>query len=150
MCYRSTVVTKSYSVERTIDARPQRVWELLTDADGYPSWNPAVVSLNGRIADGETIKLVATVNPGRTFTLAVSGVEPPSAMVWSDGMPLGLFRAVRTFSLRTVDFDRTEFSMQERYSGPMAGLIVRAIPDLSESFAQFADGLKDAAESGAS
>lgn len=36
MCYRSTVVTKSYSVERTIDARPQRVWELLTDADGYP------------------------------------------------------------------------------------------------------------------
>jgi hypothetical protein len=45
---------------------------------------------------------------------------------------------------------RTEFSMQERYSGLLAGLITRAIPDLSESFARFADGLKRAAESGPS
>jgi hypothetical protein len=52
------VVTKSYSVERTIDASP------------------------------------------------LSDVEPPSAMVWSDGMPLGLFPGVRTFSLRAVDGDR--------------------------------------------
>jgi hypothetical protein len=40
--------------------------------------------------------------------------------------------------------------MQERYSGPLARLIARAIPDLTESFAQFADGLKRAAESGPS
>ncbi|MEN3283887.1 MAG: hypothetical protein V7607_5027 [Solirubrobacteraceae bacterium] len=144
------MVTKSYSVERTIDASPQRVWELLADADGYARWNPAVVSLSGCIAGGETIKLVSTVNPGRTFSLAVSDVEPPNTMVWSDGMPLGLFRGVRTFSLRAVGAERTEFSMQERYSGPLSGLITRAIPDLSESFAQFADGLKRAAESGPS
>jgi hypothetical protein len=144
------MVTKSYSVERTIDASPQRVWALLAHADGYPRWNPAVVSLSGRIADGETIKLVSTVNPGRTFSLAVSDVEPPNAMVWSDGMPLGLFRGVRTFSLRAVGAERTEFSMHERYSGPLSGLIARAVPDLSESFAQFADGLKRAAEAGPS
>lgn len=144
------MATKTYSVERAIDASPQRVWELLADADAYPRWNPAVVSLSGRIADGETIKLVSTVNAGRTFSLAVSNVEPASGMVWSDGMPLGLFRGVRTFSLRSVGADRTEFSMQERYSGLLSGLITRAIPDLSESFAQFADGLKRAAESGPS
>jgi uncharacterized protein YndB with AHSA1/START domain len=44
------VATKSYSVERTIDASPQRIWGLLADTDGYPRWNPAVVSLSGRIA----------------------------------------------------------------------------------------------------
>ena len=137
----------TYSVQRTIDAGPQRVWELLTDAGGYTGWNPAVVSLKGRIANGETIELVSTVNPGRTFSLAVSEVEPPTRMVWSDGMPLGLFRGVRTFSLRPVGADRTEFSMQERYSGILASLITRAIPDLTESFAQFGDGLKRAAES---
>ncbi len=141
------MVTKSYSIERTIEASPQRVWELLTDADAYPSWNPSVVSLSGRIAGGETIQLVSTVNPGRTFSLAVSGVQPAERMVWSDGMPLGLFRGVRTFSLRALGAERTEFSMQERYSGLLAGLITRAIPDLTESFARFADGLKSAAES---
>jgi hypothetical protein len=142
-------VAKSYSVQRTIDASAQRVWALLANADGYTGWNPSVVSLSGRIADGETIELVSTVNPGRTFSLAVSDVEPGKGMVWSDGMPLGLFRGVRTFSLRPVGADRTEFSMQERYSGLLAGLITRAIPDLTESFAQFADGLKRAAESSA-
>lgn len=141
------MVTKSYSVERTIHASPQRVWQLLTDTDAYPSWNPAVVSLSGRIADGETIALVATVNPRRTFSLAVSDVEPAERMVWSDGMPLDLFRGVRTFSLRSLEPDRTEFSMEERYSGVLATLITRAIPDLTESFAQFGDGLERAAES---
>ena len=137
----------TYEVERTIDASPQRVWDLLTDAEGYPGWNPAVVSLTGRIANGETIRLVSTVNPRRTFSLAVSEVEPPTRMVWSDGMPLGLFRGVRTFSLRPLGAERTEFSMRERYSGILASVITRAIPDLTESFAQFGDGLKRAAES---
>lgn len=137
----------SYAVKRTIDASPQQIWTLLEDASGYARWNPAVLSLEGRIAEGETIKLVSTVNPKRTFSLKVSGVEPQRAMVWSDGMPLGLFRGVRTIALRPLSDSQTEFAMQELYSGPLAPLITKAIPDLNESFAQFADGLKAAAES---
>jgi hypothetical protein len=37
--------------------------------------------------------------------------------------------------------------MEEVYSGLMAPLITRSIPDLTESFEKFADGLKEAAES---
>lgn len=36
--------------------------------------------------------------------------------------------------------------MTEKFSGPMAGLFTNAIPDMTESFEQFADGLKIAAE----
>jgi hypothetical protein len=36
--------------------------------------------------------------------------------------------------------------MTEEFSGPLAGLITKAIPDLTESFNQFADGLKASAE----
>jgi hypothetical protein len=138
-----------YAVQRTIAASPERVWALLADPAGYPTWNPSVVSLKGRIARGEKIKLVSTVNPKRTFSLTVSELEPGRSMVWSDGMPLGLFKGVRTFTLRSLDEGGTEFSMEELYSGPLAPLITRAIPDLSESFGQFADGLKAAAESSA-
>lgn len=141
-------MAQSCSVRRTIGASPQRVWEVLSDAEGYPRWNPAVISLNGRIADGEKIKLVSTVNPKRTFSLTVGDVEPSRGMVWSDGMPLGLFRGVRTFSLRSLGEQQTEFSMREEYSGALASLIARAIPDQTEAFAQFADGLKAAAEAG--
>jgi len=140
-------VPSSYTVKRVIDASPEQIWALLEDASGYARWNQAVVSLGGRIAEGETIKLVSSVNPKRTFSLKVSDVEPQRTMVWSDGMPLGLFRGVRTIALRPLSDSRTEFAMQELYSGPLAPLITKAIPDLNESFAQFADGLKAAAES---
>jgi hypothetical protein len=39
------------------------------------------------------------------------------------------------------------FSMREEYGGPLAGLIVRSIPDLGAAFQRFADGLKQRAES---
>jgi hypothetical protein len=67
-------------------------------------------------------------------------------MVWSDGMPLGLFRGVRTYLLEERD-GATEFSMTEVFSGPLSGLITKAIPDMTESFSLFTDGLEAAAES---
>jgi hypothetical protein len=66
-------------------------------------------------------------------------------MVWSDAMPLGLFKGVRTYQL-IEQGGATEFSMTEVFSGPLSGLITKAIPDMTESFGQFADGLKAAAE----
>ena len=139
-------MAKSYAVQRTIHAPPERVWERLLDGAAYPSWNPEVVSLSGRIAGGETIALVSAVNPKRTFSLKVSEVQEPSRMVWSSGMPLGLFSGVRTFSLRPRGDGETDFSMEEVYSGPLAPLIVRTIPDLTASFERFAQALADASE----
>jgi hypothetical protein len=138
----------SYAVERIIDARPDRVWSLLTDAAAYPDWNPSVLSLQGRIAVGEKIKLVSLVNPKRTFSLTVTEMDQPRKMVWADGMPLGLFRGVRTYALRPHGDGSTAFSMEEVFSGPLAPLITKAIPDMTDSFTQFADGLKKAAEAG--
>jgi hypothetical protein len=139
-------MAKRYAVERVIEASPEAIWSVLADARSYPSWNPTVVSLDGRIAPGETIKLVSTVNPQRTFALKVSRLDPGREMVWSSGMPLGLFRGVRTFSLRPLGSGSTRFSMEEVYSGPLAPMITEAIPDLTDSFSEFADGLKAAAE----
>lgn len=137
-----------YHVSRSIDAPADTVWKLLTDATSYADWNPAVVSIEGPIAVGNTIKLVSVVNPKRTFSLTVTEMQPPTRMVWSDGMPLGLFKGVRTYRL-VEQGGRTEFAMTEEFSGPLAPLITRAIPDMTESFDQFADGLKDAAEAAA-
>ena len=140
-------MTKQYTVSRTIDASPEAVWALLTDADGYRNWNEAVLSLDGPITVGNKIKLVSIVNPKRTFSLEVAQMDQPRKMVWQDGMPLGLFKGVRTFELE-LRGSSTEFSMTEVYSGVLAPLITKAIPDLTDSFTLFADGLKQAAEAG--
>lgn len=137
----------TYSVTRSIEAEPQVIWDLLTDAASYPEWNPAVLGIEGRIADGEKISLTSIVNPERQFKLNVTEVQPPHHMVWWDGMPLGLFKGVRTFDVSATGDGTSSFKMEEVYSGLMAPLITKSIPDQTDAFNQFADGLKEAAES---
>jgi hypothetical protein len=139
---------KSYEAAATIAAEPERVWAVLTDAPAYTEWDSGVEKVEGRIAPGERIKVISAANPGRAFPVKVSGFEPPRGMTWSGGMPLGLFKGVRTFSL-TPEGAGTRFTMREEYTGPLLGLIWRSMPDLGPSFEQFARGLKARAERGA-
>jgi hypothetical protein len=138
---------KSYEAAATIEAEPETVWAILTDAPAYSEWDSGVERVEGRIAPGEKIKVVSEANPGRAFPVTVTAFEPARAMTWSGGMPLGLFKGVRTFSL-VPDGTTTHFTMREEYSGPLLGLIWRSMPDLGPSFAQFARGLKQRAERG--
>jgi uncharacterized protein YndB with AHSA1/START domain len=133
-----------FHVARTIDAPPERIWELLTDAPSYTDWNPTIVRLDGTIDLGSRIELVSVVNPKRAFKLEVTELEPPRRMVWSQGMPLGLFTGRRTFALDPGNAG-TAFSMTEEFTGPLAGMIARSVPDLTPSFEQFADALEAAA-----
>ncbi len=137
---------RSYSVTRSIGAPAATAWSLLTDADSYAAWNRAVVSIRGPIAPGGKVALVSAVDPKRTFTLQVTEMRPPNHMVWSGGMPLGLFKGVRTYELADDGSQRCTFTMTETFSGALAGLITKSMPDLTDSFALFADGLKAAAE----
>src|SRR6476469_9605692 len=103
-----------YHVERRIDAPPERVWALLADASTYGAWNRAVVSIEGTIATGSTISLVSIANPKRAFKLHVADVAAPNRMVWSNGMPFGLFSGVRTYRVDPRE-GVTHFEMTEEY-----------------------------------
>ncbi len=137
---------KHYEAAASIDAPPAAVWSVLTDAAGYAGWDSGIDRVDGSIATGEKITVHATVSPGRSFPVKVRIDEPAGTMTWIGGMPLGLFKGVRTFTLTPVDGGRTAFTMREEFSGPLLGLIWRSMPDLAPSFQQFADGLRAQAE----
>lgn len=139
----------SFAASTLIRAPAGRIWSLLTDAAGYPSWNSTVERLTGTIAPGETITVHAKAAPGRAFPLRVSAFEPERHMVWSGGMPLGLFTGRRTFTLVPRGEGEVEFAMREEFSGLLAPLITRSIPDLQPLFDRFAADLKARAERGA-
>jgi hypothetical protein len=134
-----------YEASAQIDAPPERVWPILADAPAYPSWDSGVEGVEGRIEPGATLKVRSSANPGRAFPVKVAELSPPRRMVWSGGMPLGLFRGVRTYTL-APDGAGTRFTMREEYSGPLLPLIWRSMPDLQPSFDTFAAGLKAKAE----
>jgi uncharacterized protein YndB with AHSA1/START domain len=64
-------MANEYSVALSIGAPALRVWDLIVDAAGYKRWNTSVVSIDGPIELGRSIKLVSAVNPSRTFVLKV-------------------------------------------------------------------------------
>ena len=137
---------KYFEASSDIQAPPETVWGIITDARGLPGWDSGIERVEGDIAPGQTIKLYVKVNPGRAFPLKVSEFQPPSRMVFTGGMPLGLFKGVRTYTLSPSN-GGTKFKMREEYTGPLLGMIWKSIPDLDPSFQQFAQGLKAKAES---
>jgi hypothetical protein len=139
---------KAFEASATINATPDAIWTILTDAPGYPTWDSGVDSVAGRIAPGEKITVHSQIAPGRAFPVQVVEFSPGRTMVWSGGLPLGLFKGVRTFTLAPQTGGATTFTMREEYTGPLAPLITRSIPDLNPSFARFANGLKQRAERG--
>ena len=137
---------KNFATSITMRARPETVWALLTDAAGYPQWNSTVTKIEGRIAAGEKVTVHAKAAPGRAFPLKVTEFVPPRRMVWSGGMPLGLFTGTRSYTLTPTSSGEVEFAMREEFSGLLAPLISRSIPDLQPAFDTFAADLKRRAE----
>jgi len=137
-----------YEATSTIAASPQAVWAVLSDGASWPSWDSGVDAVEGRIAMNETIKIRSQAAPGRAFPVKVTRFDPPAHLRFSGGMPLGLFRGVRTYEVSEEADGQVTFRMREEYSGPLLPLIWRSMPDLGPSFQCFARGLKQRVESG--
>ncbi len=136
---------KFYDVEVEIQAPPAAVWEVLTDGSHYTGWESGVEKVEGTIANGEKVKVFSEVSPGRAFPVTVRLDPDTHRMTWEGGMPLGLFKGVRTFTVESRG-SGSHFHMREEFTGPLLGLIWRSMPDLQPSFDKFAHGLKDQAE----
>jgi hypothetical protein len=133
------------AVRGDIRATPARIWSLLTNAAEFPRWNSTVAKIDGQIQAGQTLRLVATASPGRTFTPKVTRFEPERAMEWSDGFA-PMFKGVRTFTLTPKEDGVTEFEMIEVFSGAMLPMIKGSLPDFVPLFETYASDLKRAAE----
>ncbi|MCY7343180.1 MAG: SRPBCC family protein [Pseudonocardia sp.] len=79
-----------------MSASPDQVWAVLCDAQRWSQWDSGVDAVDGRIRPGETVTIRSQAAPGRAFPVKVTAFEPPRRLRFTGGMPLGLFRGVRT------------------------------------------------------
>ena len=126
-----------------IRARREVVWDVLTTSAKYGDWNPEIVSVDGLMAAGARLKMRVKVGSGaiRPVTLQVTAFDPPARMEWTGGLPLGLFTGRRILSLTPVD-GQVEFRMVVQMSGPLAGLMVKAVGDRQAEIDSFSAALK--------
>jgi uncharacterized protein YndB with AHSA1/START domain len=100
-------------------ASADAVWDVLTDIESWPRWNPDVksMSLQGGLAKGSVFRWRA--GPG-TITSTIQHVEPPKLIAWT-GTTLGI-KAKHVYRLEPRD-GATLVQTEESYEGLVARLL---------------------------
>jgi uncharacterized protein YndB with AHSA1/START domain len=134
----------TFEAATAIAAPASHVWDTLLRTERWTEWDTQLERVDGRLEPDGRIE-IRVVGTSRPFRLRVTTWEPQQRIVLSGGMPLGLFTGTRRYLLDS-DGAGTSFTMGESYSGPLAGMIGKSIPDLQPSFEAFVAGLRAAAE----
>jgi hypothetical protein len=124
------IVPQQLHSDIVIDASPARVWEIVSDFDAYPEWNPFIRRIAGQMTVGS--KLEAYLQPpggrGMTFRPTVLAAEPERELRWSGSLVIpGIFDGEHIFRIEPIGPDRVRFVQEERFSGALVPIILRFI-----------------------
>ncbi len=136
---------KQYAASRRIQAPANAVWAFLTDVRALVDADTGITRIDGDITAEGSFKLWSEATGDRAFSIKVAAFEAPRRMVWSSGMPLGLFRGTRTFAISSSG-DGCSLAMDEVFTGLFSGPITKSMPDLTPLFERFVEAAKQAAE----
>lgn len=113
-----------------IGASPARVWEVLTDWDAYPAWNPFIRQLRGRLVEGERLALLLQFAEGRTmsFRPTVRTLRPGVELQWRGHLWVpGLLDGDHAFQLEALDGERTLLIQRESFRGLLVPMMWRSL-----------------------
>lgn len=83
---------KSVHHEITINASPEKVWNVLTDMNDYPKWNPTMELIKGTVQEGNKVKYRFTQDENTTSEIGASVVQvvPNRLLNQKGGIPFVL------------------------------------------------------------
>lgn len=102
-----------------IAARPERVWDILSDFAAYPEWNPFMPSISGPLESGGKLSVRLHPPGGKaiTFKPTVLVVKTNHELRWKGRLILpGLFDGEHHFQL-SATHEGTLFKQGENFSG---------------------------------
>lgn len=109
-----------------INAEPARVWQILTDFERYPEWNPFIRQLEGDVREGGRFKVVIQPQGGKpmTFTPRCLAFEEDRHFRWLGQMWMpGIFDGEHIFELRSNHSGGTHFIHRENFKGVLVPLL---------------------------
>jgi len=113
-----------------IDATPQRVWDILTDFDAYPTWNPFVTRIAGTPQVGARLDVRLEPPGGMSITMHPTLLEvvPASSLRWLGHLLVpGVFDGAHHFLLEPLEDNRTRFIQQERFTGLLVSVFASSL-----------------------
>ncbi|GAL83822.1 polyketide cyclase [Sporocytophaga myxococcoides] len=113
-------MAKEITTEIIIRSTPDKVWSILTDFEKYPTWNPFITSLTGKIETGKKIKvnIVPPGGPAMTFKPTILKNVPRKELAWLGSVFVkGLFDGEHRFELTDNEDGTVRFVQRERFEG---------------------------------
>lgn len=143
-------MNKEIKTEIIINASREKIWEVLTDFEAYPQWNPFVVRIEGKPIKGTRLK--NTLQNGDKqfqFKPIVTAAEPGRSFAWLGSVLMkGIFDGHHSFELEEVGNGQVKLIHSEKFSGILSGFILKKIgADTRQNFVKFNEALKNRVES---
>lgn len=128
---------KEIRTEITIQAAPERIWEILSNFDNYPNWNPFIKSITGNPEEsGQVVKvgekIIVRLEPpegkGMTFKPKVLAFNKNKEFRWIGHLLFpGLFDGEHRFELVDNGNGTTTFIHAERFSGILVRMLSKML-----------------------
>ncbi len=143
--------THTISIEPVLISAPaQTVWQVLTDFDSYPDWNPFTVRAESTLEIGSAVDLYIPRGQKmmkQSFVLEV--FDPPNEIAWRLPKMLhkAIFNAYRTQKVVPVDNESCTYTTADTFDGWIAAKLYRSQSDwVLKNFNKLADALKRRSE----
>ena len=118
-------MAKEIRTEIVIQANKEQIWEVLTNFEEYPEWNPFIQSIAGPIVKGGKleVKIVPPNSKGMTFKPTINELEVNTQLTWLGSVLIkGLFDGAHQFELIDNKDGTTTFFHSEVFKGILTPL----------------------------
>lgn len=133
------------STSITINATPEKVWNVFTDFNSYPEWNPLMIKLEGEVKEGNTIFVdLGTMS----FKPKVLSFENEKELIWKGKLFIpGLFDGKHQFIFNDNGDGTTTLTHSEEFKGLLLPLLKKKMETETKSkFEEFNIALKERVE----
>ncbi|MGI9607949.1 MAG: SRPBCC family protein [Acidimicrobiales bacterium] len=141
-----------HQIETNVDinSSPEIVWNILTDLESYPDWNPFVLSAEGNVAVGERLTNRLQNPGGKAMTIrpTVTAADPGETFEWLGrlGVP-GVFDGRHRFELHPTATG-TRLVHSESFNGVLVRFMRKMVDNSTlQGFEAMNAALKTRAES---
>ena len=113
-----------------IDAPPERVWDVLTDFERHPEWNPFIREIRGEVREGAPLYVRLGPPDGKpmTFKPVVTSAEPARSFSWLGTLLAPwVFRGEHEFRLDPLGAGRTRFHHGEAFGGVLVPVLRKSL-----------------------
>ncbi len=128
-----------------ISSSAPKVWEILMDFEGYPSWNPFIKHISGVATRGNTINIELG---GMKFKPEVQELKQNQKFSWLGKLFLkGLFDGNHEFIIEVIDGKTVVFHQNESFSGILVPFLKNKLKkETKTGFQEMNQALKERCE----